>query len=102
MTRSMAPPPPPPQFQLMNLAPVTERVPAAVCHLNLSWRSGWAPQSRSTASKGMARSWSTLCLLIGARLRVGLIGAAARPDADALFHVEDVAGLGEAIDQSLG
>ena len=29
-------------------------------------------------------------------------GGQARPDADALFHIEEVAGLGEAIDQGLG
>src|SRR5687768_7960279 len=98
MMRSMAPPPPTPWFQLMNLAPVTERMPRGVCHLALSSESGWAPQARSTSGKGMARSWSTLWRIDARFIVVTEDGAQAL----ALFHVEDVTGLGQSVDEGGG
>src|SRR6266540_3853616 len=94
----MAPPPPTLRFQLKNLVPVTERTPWAVCHLRLSWGSGWAPVAWSTAVKGRTRSWSAF-LRVSAKFIVGSQGGT---QALAVFHVEDVAGLGEAVDEGGG
>src|SRR5512136_2127171 len=98
MTRSMAPPPPTARFQFINLAPLTESTPWEVCHLCRSCGSGVAPQTCSTAGRATARRRSG-----GFRVRSRfIVGAEFAAEADALFHVEDMAGFGQAIDEGGG
>src|SRR5687768_15868033 len=77
----------------MNLGPVMERTPWQVCHLCRSWGSGRAPAWRSTDSRASARTRS-------ARFWIGLMVAVqGGSQTRALFHIDDVAVLGEPVDQ---